>query len=241
MTGGTVMVAVPCRSQIGATAFEALTLSMLKGADWWKRTRGQDAKFGLCVIARAHIVDARLEILKQALANGADYVWWLDDDMTPPPDTLERLFAAMESTGAALAGAFCFRRGPPYSPCAFTGEVNPVTGKPYCVRPDPPRIAEASATGFACLLMDVKKAGDVWDHTGGAPFIYKKGMGEDAYYCANARAVGQKIVVDTGLVPGHIGEIDYNQTFFDSVSKMDPKVLDCFEPITAEAMPRNSA
>lgn len=224
------MVALPCRNHIGATAFEALTWAMLRGAEWWRRTRGPDAKFGLCVIARAHIVDARIEIMKQAVEQRADYVWWLDDDMTPPDDSLERLFAAMDKTGAALAGALCFRRGPPYTPCAFSAERNPTTGNLYTLNPLPARLAEAEATGFACLLMDMKPAGDVWDVSNGAPFIYMKGVGEDAYYCSIARRLGQRIVVDTDLIPGHIGETNYDHRMWATLLAQQPKLADGVEP-----------
>ena len=227
MTGGKLMVAIPCRSQITASAFESLSWAMLRGAAWWKQTQGPNSTFGLCVIARSHIVDARIEMLKRAVEEKADYLWWLDDDMTPPEDTLERLFTNLHMEQAALSGALCFRRGPPYTPCAFVER----DGKQYPVRPEPARIVEVVATGFACLLMDVKRAADVWDFSDGGPFIYKKGLGEDAYYCHLAKTLGHKIVIDTGLIPGHVGEIEYNGKLFAAMSAENPKLSALLEPI----------
>lgn len=225
-----VVAGIPCRSEIKATCFESISWGLLEGMDWWKRTHGPDSKFGLSVVARAHVVDARLHLMEEAFKKEATHLWWIDDDMTIPQGTLERLYRNMQDTGAALSGALCYRRGEPFGPCAFSEEINPKTGKQYQINPYPERVAEVAATGFACLLMDMEQAGRVWDINAKQVFAYLKTCGEDAFYCNLARKLGQKIVVDTGLVPGHIGEVNYDGKMYAALLKERPELAANLEP-----------
>ena len=226
-----MVAAIPCRAEVKATCFHSISYALLEAADWWKKLHGPDAKFGLCVVERAHIVDARLAMLDAALESKTDYLWWIDDDMTIPEKCAQRLYENMKAQDAALSGALCYRRGEPYGPCAFTGKRHAVTGKPLQLHPKPERVAEVEATGFACLMMDVAKASAVHDLTGGAPFLYQKGTGEDAYYCGQARRLGHRIIVDTGLVPGHIGNINYDGKMFEQILLERPELAANMEPM----------
>lgn len=225
-----MVAAIPCRSEVKATCFHSISYALLEAADWWKKLHGPNAQFGLCVVERAHIVDARLAILDAALESKTDYLWWIDDDMTIPEKCAQRLYENLKKHDAAMSGALCYRRGEPYGPCAFTKNRHPKTNKPYQVNPHPERVVEVEATGFACLVMDVMQASSVHDLTGGAPFLYQKGTGEDAYYCSQARRLGQKIIVDTGIVPGHIGNINYDGRMFDELLAKRPELAYALDP-----------
>jgi hypothetical protein len=67
--------------------------------------------------------------------------------------------------------------------------------------------------------------------TNGETFVYQKGLGEDAYYCQLARRIGHKIVVDTGLVCGHIGNINYDGAMHEDLLRRGVASSDLMEPI----------
>ena len=68
-----------------------------------------------------HVVDGRSTLVENAIKDEADYLWFLDDDMVPPVNTLERLMAQMDANPEYdYIGALCYKKTPPYGPCAFT-------------------------------------------------------------------------------------------------------------------------
>jgi hypothetical protein len=53
--------------------------------------------------------NARNTIVKEFLETNCKYLWWIDDDIVPPPDTLERLMRTLEiSKDIHAIGAVCF-------------------------------------------------------------------------------------------------------------------------------------
>lgn len=72
----------------------------------------QVARVGLINEKSSMITAARNNLTQQALDSfGADYMLWLDSDMTFPPDVLQRLLAH----GKDIVGATYCRRVPPYN------------------------------------------------------------------------------------------------------------------------------
>ena len=59
------------------------------------------------------------ELGKAALDMGADYVLWLDSDMTFPADTLERMLATMQEKDLDILTGVYYRRRSPYTPVLF--------------------------------------------------------------------------------------------------------------------------
>src|SRR4030066_1044367 len=44
------------------------------------------------IVLNKPIADARNEIVEFALSQGANYIYWLDDDVVAPPDTFLKMF-----------------------------------------------------------------------------------------------------------------------------------------------------
>lgn len=212
-----LMVVMPCRNEVKATCFLPLAMMFTEAYTFWKKEHGEDAKFVPLTIPRMHVTDARVYALELAFKMEIDYVMWIDDDMTPPGGTFEKLYRTMVKEGAALVSALCYRRGEPYGPCAFAPEMKEDGSHNCWMERLPERIAEASSVGFGCVLMDVAQAHDVWDMCDGRAFLMTKGIGEDAYYCSLAKKLNQRILVDTSCVPGHVGDYVYDNAYFEKI------------------------
>ena len=195
-----LMIAMPSRDAVRSSVLSHLVLCMLHAAFYWKRRTSGDAPITYFFQARSHIVEARTLAVEHARANEVDWILWLDDDMAPPPELLERLHA----TGKSFVGALAFKRDPPHEPCVH----RIVENRAEFFDPDPNEpIVEADATGFACLLMHRTVWDTVWDRTDGRPFAYRTGMGEDVYFCAQARAAGVQLFIVPDLVVGHVTDV----------------------------------
>ena len=220
-----IHVALCCRNEITADAFRALMMSAVDGADYWKHRFGKESVFDIKVATRMHVVDGRATLVEAAIKDEADYMWWLDDDMVPPVNTLERLMKRLdENPEYDYVGGLCYKKNPPYGPCAFMKPADK-DGNNWVGRL-PERLQEVGITGFACLLGKVSAFKAAWDATEGCPFVYTKTCGEDAYYCQVATHLGQKIGVDTSLVVGHVGTHVFTDASFDAYCNAHPEFKD---------------
>lgn len=195
-----LLIAMPSRDVVSSTAFSHLVLCMLHAAFYWKRRTSGDAPITYHFQARSHVVEARTLAVQHASENDVDWILWLDDDMTPPADLLERL----HGTGKSFVGAVAYKRDPPHEPCVSRLVENRAEFFDPDVRQD---LVEADATGFACLLMHRSVWEAVCDRTDGRPFVYRMGLGEDVYFCAHAKAAGIQLYIVPDLVVGHVTNV----------------------------------
>ncbi len=139
---------------------------------------------------------ARNRIVKQALLNESDYLLFMDADMVFPQDMLLRLL----KHNVKMVNALAFRRIKPHYPCIFkwNGE-----DKCYETMTFTKGLLEVDATGMAAHLIhtDVFKAMK-------QPWYYYRDhqFSSDLTFCENAKKLGFKILIDTDLKIGHIGE-----------------------------------
>lgn len=162
------------------------------------------------VVERLHVDRARNEVVDMLLhpekprlpqnPNGvnpaygkATHVLFIDDDMIVPPDGLLRLLAHNEP----LVGGLYFGRQPPHLPIAYRyvedGQWIPVTkyGR---------GLQEVDAIGFGFMLVAVevlRKMERPW-------FEFSDKMGEDMYFCEQAKKLGYTILLDGDLICRHL-------------------------------------
>jgi len=161
--------------------------------------------------ARERIVEAVLK------SDHFDYIWWLDDDMTFPPDTLVRLLAHQKPVVTAIA----YQRREPYAPCIFEWNDLP-EGTPNVAKKD---VVEAGGyydhmhdcehsglrridgCGSACVLVETEVYRKL-NAAGKRPWYSNKAFGEDLHFTrlCNLAEPEIKIYADTDLIIGHIGE-----------------------------------
>lgn len=198
-----VFIAVPSMDYVAAGF--AASLAMLQ----------KDCEALVSFICGSLIYDARNKLAAQAVKVEADYVLWLDSDMTFDPDTLKRLFKTLEDNDADIVSGLYFRRSAPYTPVAFD-EVNinedgTSSHKDYTGALE--GVHEVAGVGFGCVLMSAQVLLDVFGKFGGG-FSPLGGFGEDLSFCWRARQLGYKILLDTNVKCGHIGHITVTEPFF---------------------------
>lgn len=175
----------------------------------------------LGVQASANLAAPRNNVVKNFLVNSeADWLWFLDSDMTFAPDTLEKLleFANPEPTAeryAPIVGGLCFSIDEGQIFPTLYGLVG-TEDDPKVVRYHewpPDSMMQIAATGTACLLM----------HRSALLTIAKKGfnptfpwfqetehrgkpVGEDITFCWRAGLCEIPVYVNTAVHVGHIKE-----------------------------------
>jgi hypothetical protein len=151
------------------------------------------------------------------LEQGADYIFFLDSDVIPPPDTIHKL---LRHNLPIVSGVY-HRRSPPH-------------GVPVMMRPvgqwithyPPNQLIEVDVVGAGCLLirrdllekMPPQRPGHHWFdwrvHLKGTQGISDgECLSEDFTFNTACKRMGVKIMVDTGIQCKHIGlaEATYNR------------------------------
>ena len=144
------------------------------------------------------IYDAREQAAQKCLDGGYDWLFFLDSDMEPHPETIERLLQADKPINSAI----CFKRSPPYQPC-FYPTVKVEDGKVDVAIPEDwtEGLAEVQGVGMACCL--IKR--EVFEGTPKPWFFPQPILAEDLGFCVRAREAGFGVFVDTSLCCGHVG------------------------------------
>lgn len=154
---------------------------------------------------RSPTASARNDLAKRSIEAGAEWIFWMDSDMTAPADALVRLL----SHNVDIVGAMYNKRLPPYT------TVGGFVGQPdYAKR----GLQEASHLGFGLILTRASvfhKIANPWfEHRTGVPELVKPDNpfgeeGEDVGFCRKAQAAGLKVWCDLDLTfdpaMGHIG------------------------------------
>jgi GT2 family glycosyltransferase len=161
---------------------------------------------------------AREKIVEAVLACDCfDYIWWLDDDMVFPPDTLVRLLAHQKPVVTAIA----YQRKEPYAPCIFEWkdleehekqvakkEVAEVGGYyDHLQNMERTGLRKIDGCGSACVLVDVDVYRKLQD-AGKRPWYSNRAFGEDLHFTrlCNLSEPEIKVYADTDLIIGHIGD-----------------------------------
>ena len=139
---------------------------------------------------------ARNRIVQEALNNNSDYLLFIDADMVFSPDLLLRLL----KHDVPFVNALAFRRIKPHYPCIFKWNEKE---KCYETVPYFGGLLEVDATGMPAVLIKMeifKKMKQPW-------YYYEDHLfSSDLTFCRNAKKLGYKILIDTDLKIGHIGE-----------------------------------
>jgi Glycosyl transferase family 2 len=158
-----------------------------------------------------------------------EWLIFIDDDMTFQPDALGRLVQTFtelhdENPGPLIVGGLCVRRTYPHQPTLYMRE-QPVSGPWRFLETWDTDLVEVDATGLAFAMIGVEVfeglLGDKFPpyeaRLGMGPaqfFEWTHAVGEDLRFCAEARATGTRIVVDTRIPIGHMGEASYSLVDF---------------------------
>src|SRR5579885_1467631 len=174
--------------------------------------------------AGCNLAGPRNEVVKKFLAYGkADWLWFVDSDMTFAPDTLERLLAEADPETAPIVGGLCFgfddRGNIVPTLYGLTGE----SGDPDVTRFDSwpvDTMFQVVATGAACPLVhrSVFERMQVFEHPGRTgqlgfndafPWFQElehggRPVSEDIAFCWRAGLLQIPVYVNTAVQIGHI-------------------------------------
>lgn len=148
------------------------------------------------------ISENRAWLIAQARKVSCDYILFIDDDMTFPPDALDTLI----SNKKPIVGVLSNSRKLPLQPTIqlLDGSV-PKYGQ------SPLKPFRVKAVGGGVLLIDLK----IFDNLEQPYFGMKTHpngytlMGEDSWFCERAEKAGYEIWCDPRIKIGHIGQYIY--------------------------------
>lgn len=144
---------------------------------------------------------ARNDLAKQAKKLGAEYILWLDSDMTFAPDTLQKLLSDQKDFVSGIA----FTKHLPPRPTIIK-KMHEDKGDIYFNYPQN-AVFEIEGCGFGCLLMKTSLY-----HEGDFDLI--NGMGEDYSFCMRMKERGIKMYCDSRVKCGHIGDFEYDEELY---------------------------
>lgn len=152
---------------------------------------------------------ARNNIAKYAKDNKFDYIFWVDSDIILPKDTLVKLLSHGKDI---VAGVYAYK---------IIGGKNVVAKrKKEGDTSDDPKyedipvsdilkhkgLMKVDGFGFGCVLTKT----EIFDKIPYPWFIYTQEMGEDIYLCRKAQNAGYELFLDTSVLCGHKGEVNFN-------------------------------
>ncbi|HUT54613.1 MAG TPA: hypothetical protein VM658_14580 [bacterium] len=168
------------------------------------------------LINRAFPLDYnRNTLVKKALELDADWVLFLDADMTFPPDLVPALLRDSLASGAVIVSACYFKKLPPH-PCVSAVRKTP--DDPQLLTPIEAGnngLAECDVIGLGAALIHCS----VFDSIPYPWFEYEvyqktgeRTVTEDVPFCGKAKEAGFSILTDTRLVCGHIRQMEIDDS-----------------------------
>lgn len=198
-----IMIAVPTMDQVPVPFAQSLA------------TLEKVEECTLCIKSGSLIYTSRNNLAMTAIKQEADYVFWMDSDMTFAPDTLKSMLATVREKKLDVLTGLYFRRVPPYSPVLFD-ELD-IREDDTCEWTEffdiPEGLFEVGGCGFGCVLMDTSVLMDVQAKFGNM-FAPIGNNGEDVAFCWRARQCGVKIWCDPSVICGHVGYSVIDDKFF---------------------------
>src|ERR1051326_1592608 len=156
----------------------------------------------------AYIDWGRNRIVQDALDKGCTHLMFLDQDVSPPSDTLERLLLH----DLPIVGGVYYGKEPGSPPVC--GVFEPEFTRLIEVKP---HLMELGWTGMGCTLIKCDVFREMEAHYGDKKwYSTAENAGEDIWFCRRAQELGIPVFVDGSLVVGHVGQRifthkDYNR------------------------------
>ena len=173
----------------------------------------------MLMVSRSSLVyNARNWLYDQARKGGYDTIFWLDSDVVPPPDTIERLSRLMEEKSLHMVSGLYFSRKEPLFPVIAKnlqwwqdkdGKVtHNVEVYKYYPKDQP---FDIDGCGLGCCMMKTIMIDEVMKNFQMNPFDPLPYMGEDYSFCLKAKELGYQIWCDPRVKCGHVGVHVYNE------------------------------
>lgn len=156
---------------------------------------------------------ARNFIITQALQNECTHVFFMDDDIVMPPNTIERLLAHDKEI---ISGLYLMRSFPHY-PVLFDQAFEDGMCKFMYLTPDKQGVIPVVNCGFGMVLIKIevfKKMQKPWVTLGE---IEKDGWCDDVSFFNRARKAGFQIYCDLTTIGGHMVNVTAYPNFVNGM------------------------
>lgn len=186
MTDASVFIGCPCRGN-----------PRMETAAWIAVTRDRfQADMSFVDGGSRPVQSARNETVRRFLKSGRDWMLWIDDDVVPPRDALDKMLAvAAEKSATIVAGQY-----PVLSPEGLASSVRPLDwpeGEQWPLIGKsgwPSGVFEVEHCGFGIMLVHRSTILNMgWPWFGWIERENGTETGEDIFFCVNARRKGFKI------------------------------------------------
>ena len=187
------------------------------------------------------IGEARTELVEMALADNMDYIWFIDDDMELPIDTLSRLFAHDKDYITGLG----FMKKPPFFPTIFNSktfrnkEDNSIRQVYLHYFDYPKELFEIEGAGLFNALIKTDVFRKIRKPYFDTPEANKAShIGEDISLSRRLWEAGIKMYCDPTIISGHTifdkdgkdtGTQVVEEDFKKCISDIDPKILEKYK------------
>jgi glycosyltransferase involved in cell wall biosynthesis len=201
-----------------------VSLTQLLRPGTLKAVRGLGVERYFYLINRAFPLDVnRNTLVKKARELEADWVLFLDADMTFPPDLVPALLNDSIATGAAIVSATYFKKLPPH-PCVsgvFKTPADPQLITP--IEPANQELTPCDVIGLGAALIHCSVF-DAVPHPWFEYEVYQKTgertVTEDVPFCRKAKEAGFSIITDPRLVCGHIRQVEIDDSHWRACGEM---------------------
>lgn len=197
------LIAIPCMESV-AVGFCQSLLAMERLGDC-----------SVLFISGSLVYDSRNTLAGTAIEMGADRILWFDSDIIIPKDAMTQLCKTMDDTNADIVTGLYFRRKAPFTPVLFKElEFDGHIGK-WSNWNNYPKdsVFEIAGCGFGCVLTKTDFLKDMAERYG-TLFCPMGNMGEDLSFCIRAREMEKKIICDSRVKCGHVGQVVINEDFY---------------------------
>jgi len=207
-----ILICVPSTEQVAAEFCQSLSMAT---ANLVAAEHTVNVAFNIS----SYLAKNRRELVEYFLSTDYEYIWWVDSDMKFPADACVRL---LEHKVPIIGCNYRKRRfpNPIFTSHRAASKEKSVIDEGVCVElnDDSPPTELVDIMGHGCLLVSRKVYEDV-----GSPYYiidYDKNkkleIGEDIYFCQNARAKNYEIVCDNNLSKeiSHIGVFHFKYNLY---------------------------
>lgn len=197
----------------GGSVLVSILTRELVATQWAWGFRNLSVPGGIQFLSGMTFDNARNQACRAVLEHRYDWLFFLDDDVIAPPDTIPRLMAH----GKDIVSGIYYRRKPPLNPVMLRYSGPDKVGTTYVTNYKWPDLIEVDLVGAGCLLIHRRvletmlaenpAAINPWfewmcDRTDLPPHERKS---EDFEFCVRAQKKGFKIHVDTSILCKHVG------------------------------------
>lgn len=200
----TIAICIPARGQMEVgTAFDLARMVN-------HVVRNTEHTINLYTSMGTLIFDQRNNMVDDALAEGADYILFIDADMRFPRDTIERLIAH----GKGIVGVNATTRSVPVKATAKNLVIDEEGACNWKQISSKNKTGIEQADGIGCGVMLISK--ETLEAIQKPWFFFEllpenKLLGEDIYFCIKAKDAGIETFIDHDLSQeiGHVGNYTY--------------------------------